>query len=123
MQLAIYVSNNTDLTLIDTVLDFYHDDMPFLVLDSQCPNQKIPNAEYACVNFYHMSYYKEKIIFLDHNDFNRRSSGLICKKTVVVEKENLIKLEKSLMDNVDVLIKNNKKIRKAKNAEIQSVLR
>jgi len=124
MQLAIYVSDDTDLTLLDTISDLYQEHMLFLVLDSQCSNQKIPNTEYACINFYHLSYYQEKIIFLNHKDFNKRSSDLICEKTVVVEKENLIKLEKSLMNNVNVLIKdNNKKIRKAKNAEIQSVLR
>jgi hypothetical protein len=124
MQLAIYVSDDTDLTLLDTISDLYQEHMPFLVLDSQCSNQKIPNTKYACINFYHLSYYQEKIIFLNHKDFNKRSSDLICEKTVVVEKENLIKLEKSLMNNVNVLIKdNNKKIRKAKNAEIQSVLR
>jgi len=124
MQLAIYVSDDTDLTLLDTISDLYQEHMLFLVLDSQCNNQKIPNTEYACINFYHLSYYQEKIIFLNHKDFNKRSSDLICEKTVVVEKENLIKLEKSLMNNVNVLIKdNNKKIREAKNAEIQSVLR
>jgi len=124
MQLAIYVSDDTDLTLLDTISDLYQEHMLFLVLDSQCSNQKIPNTEYACINFYHLSYYQEKIIFLNHKDFNKRSSDLICEKTVVVEKENLIKLEKSLMNNVNVLIKdNNKKIREAKNAEIQSVLR
>jgi hypothetical protein len=123
MQLAIYVSDDTDVTLVDTIADLYRDYMPFLAIDSQCKNHKIPKTKYACINFYHMSYYQEKIIFLNHKDFNKRSADLICEKTVVINKENLIQLDKSLMNNVNVLIKDNNKIRKAKNAEIQSVLR
>lgn len=124
MQLAIYISDNTDITLIDNIVKLYEDDMPFLTLDSQCQNHKLSITEFCCINFAHLSYYKDKIVFLNHENFNKRAGDLICKKIVVTSKENLIKLDKTLMNDVDVFIcDSSKKIRKAKNAEIKSVLR
>lgn len=124
MQLAIYIGHNTDTKLLNKINDFYSDDECFLVTNEQPTDKDLQVKEFAVINFYHVYHYTGKIVFLSYEDFNKRASGLIAKKIVVTTKKDMVKLDKSLMKNVDVLIlDNNNTIRKAKNAELQSVLR
>lgn len=123
MQLGIYVRKQPDLSIVNKVVSFFKEDEIFFAVETELKDIELPMNDMACINFYHLAYYKEKILFLDEEDFNKRAGFSIGQKIVLVKKQNLVKLDKNLTKDTQVFILDKENIRKAKNAELQSVLR
>lgn len=123
MQLGIYVRKQPDLSLINKSLSFFKEEDPFFATETELKGIEMPINDLACINFYRLSHYREKILFLNEEDFNKRAGFTIAQKIVLVKKQNLVKLDKNLIKDTQILLLDKENIRKAKNAELQSVLR
>jgi hypothetical protein len=122
---ALYVKRNTDLKNLDKVLNFYKDNgnpTVFMAIDGQNKNPQIDQRKFAVINVYHIKFFDGYVLFFDPQDL-ADNIGMPYKKQLVVSKEGIPKLDKDYIKNTELLIDQGAKIRRAKNAEIKSILR
>lgn len=126
MQIGIYVDNQTSLENLEEAVNLMKTEQEdiFLFTDDQL-FQAIPMSELACINFSHILHYYGKILFMNPKDFNKKSRNLHGIIAVISKKEDLLKLDAELIKTkkAQVIIKDKKGLREAKNAELQQLTR
>jgi len=124
MQIGIYINNKSDLSSLYDIVNFVKEDQDdiFLVVDDilQIP---IPIADFACINWRYVRTYFNRMLFLNAEDFNSKASELYCLAAVVVDKKDIMKINKQSKMQPTIIINDTKGLRKAKNAEIQQLYR
>jgi len=97
----------------------------FFVLDEIPTEYRLQTEKYACVMLYNILYgFDGKVVFVNAEDFNSCAPSIKQNKMVlIVEKNKLATLKPELIKNTEIFISHKEKIRKAKNAELQSLLR
>lgn len=119
---CIYISKNSENN-VQQVIDHLKDrNLFFTIDDAYLP--KIDFSKYAIVNFYNiMKEFDNELIFIGKEDYNLRAENVKqIRKKLFIEKENLPKI--TVIENTEVFILDKtSKIRKAKNAELQSIFR
>lgn len=126
MQTGIYVGNQTQLDILEEAINATKDtESDIFMFTDDILARGIPILDLACINMAHMTHYYEKILFLNHKDFNDKAKKLNGIIGVICEKENLIRLDSELIKtkNVSILVKDNNGLREVKNAELQSITR
>lgn len=125
MSICVAIGKNTKESEITRALEYYDNEDIFFALDEIPTNYRIQTEKYACVMFNHIVYsFDGRVVFLNHNDYNAISHiTQKQKKTLFVDKEKLKEVNGSLIKNTEVLLCNKNNIRKAKNAELQSLFR
>jgi len=119
---CIYISKNSEKN-VQQVIDHLKDRNIFFTIDDAYLPQ-IDFSKYAIVNFYNiMKEFDNELIFIGKEDYNLRAENVKqIRKKLFIEKENLPKI--TLIENTEVFILDKtSKIRKAKNAELQSIFR
>ena len=122
MSIAVYTTHNTELSKIENTIDSLNlEKSYFLAYNNFIP--QITNK--ACINFYHtINQVQHPVLFLNHLDFNEGSHYFSGRKILVISKSDIINVDKNVVDNTtEVFFEENNKIRKAKNAELQSIFR
>ena len=122
MSIAVYTTHNTELSKIENIMDSLNlEKSYFLAYNNFIP--QITNK--ACINFYHIiNQVQHHVLFLNHLDFNEGSHYFSGRKILVISKSDIINVDKNVVDNTtEVFFEENNKIRKAKNAELQSIFR
>lgn len=123
-QIGIYVSDNTDIAYIDDCLLAIQDIEyveKFFISDGLL-NSEIYNYM-TTINIYNAYHFNGIVLFLNKDDFNKKSSSFFCEKILVTTRDELIHVNKDLIKHTEIYIRENDKIRKIKNAELQPILR
>lgn len=125
MKTAVYLSYDQTIENLDKIVEVLEEDIEDLFLVNDSIETKIENTQFAVINIHHIFFAHDvRTIFLTPDSFNLRSADLAGPSVVVVNKEELWNIQPDLIkDNTVVLIKKADTIRKAKNAELQSVFR
>jgi hypothetical protein len=126
MLLGIYLGKDTDKFLIEEalkVLNISKQDTFFLYSNINV-YRPYPNAS---INIFHTLYdFAGKILFTSPHDYNEIGMLYNNDSYVCIPKEDLCRLspqDKTLYDRITFIVKDNKGLRKIKNAELQSILR
>lgn len=125
MSICLVVGKNTKASEISRVVEYYQGESVFFAIDEIPQEFRIQTEKYACVMLNQIIYsFDGNVVFLNHKDYNS-ISHLIHKqkKTLFVDKEQLGEVNSSLVKNTDFFLCHKNIIRKAKNAELQSILR
>lgn len=118
MKTAIYICDTTNINQINKAIELYNDTDIFMALEGQCRDKSLPIGNFAAINFYHLYYAQDlQLMFLDYKDYNNKADSIKCPKILVVEKSDLMKVNK--LKDTSVIISEKNKLRKAKNAELQ----
>ena len=123
MSMFIYTTPKT--TISQNILDFI--DQEIVVVSDGPVTENLKSGEYCVLNFYNVfSFVNLPVVFIGKDDYNLRAKDLEKSrdKKLFIVKEDINRIE-ALCENTEVFIleKNLTKIRKAKNAELHSILR
>lgn len=122
MSKCIYINKNDNQNLLKRVKDFFKTEDIFFSIDTLKTNLNIGN--HACINFYSViNTFEGDIVFLGFEDYNIRAADCLKQKKILfIQKQDLTAID-AIEKNTDIYIHNHEKIRKTKNAEIQSIFR
>lgn len=126
MLLGIYLGKDTDKFLIEEALKFLNiskQDTFFLY-----SNMNVYRPyDSASINIFHvLNDFEGEILFTSPHDYNEIGMFYNNDSYVCIPKEDLFRLSqqhKTLYDRITFIVKDNKGLRKIKNAELQSILR
>jgi len=126
MSACIIVSSNTSRENLQKILNFYDDESVLLAMNSVFPNYPIDSSKYACFNILSiMAQFRGKIVFGNHLDFNESSKLFVNgyhAKVLFLDKKDLLEIKEDIR-NTEIFFYDKNQIRKAKNAELQPILR
>ena len=123
MDTCIVIGKGTTQQDLDRSLELYP--KSFLAIDTQPTNQiNLKSTRYASVSLHRIIFgFKGAVVFLNARDFNSSSHLLkIQHKVLILNKEDIPKVNRDIK-NTEIFIRTKTNIRKAKNAELQSILR
>lgn len=125
MKTAVYLGHNETIENLESIAEALEEDIEDLFLVNDSIETDIENTSLALINIHHIFFAQDvRTIFLTPDSFNLRSADLAGPNVIVVSKEELWNIQPDLIkDNTVVLIKKANTIRKAKNAELQSMFR
>lgn len=127
MATGIIIGKHTKPIEISRTIAYLQEDEKdiFFVLDEIPHEYRLQTEKYACVMLYNVLYgFDGEIMFANPDDFNSCARTIKNNKiSVIVDKDKLATLKPEFLRESQVLIYHNDKIRKAKNAELQPLLR
>jgi hypothetical protein len=128
MKVAVFVDNIVDETILSSIKSFFLKQDPYSsVFLSNLHVIQSTVKDTAIINRYHLKWnHKDGImLFLNVQDATENFRNYpMCEKQILLTKEELKNLTKDLIDNCKILIRQkNNQIRKARNAELQSIIR
>lgn len=126
MNIAIYVKNTIDNTQIKTIKEYF-------LKQNYAANVFVANAnivqndliiDIATINTSNIHWFDGTIVFTSIEDYLDNQENIIGQPVIILTDKTLFsKLTKELISKCGILLMTNMKIRKVKNAELQSIIR
>jgi hypothetical protein len=127
MKIAIFINNLIDLGVLEAVKKYYKKQDPQAsIFLSNLHIMQTEVQDIAIVNHYHLRWNHNDgiILFLNVEDALKNAQNYPSAKQLLITKEELRLLTKDILESCDILIRSKtNQIRKAKNAELQSIIR
>ena len=127
MKIAVFIDNFIHQDMLDSIKKYFLKENPYSsVFIANLHALQVPLKDIAIVNQYHLKWNNSNgvILFLNINDALANVKNFQCEKQLLISKEEIGLLTKDILDNCKILIRNKtNQIRKAKNAELQSIIR
>jgi hypothetical protein len=126
MNVAIYSKDNVNVDQIKKIKEhFLKEDYTanvFVANENVIQNSSLDDI--GAINASNIHWFDGTIIFTSIEDYLNNSSDIIGQPIIILnDKTLLLKLDKDIVDKCKLLLMTNTKIRKVKNAELQSVIR
>lgn len=126
MNIAIYVKNTIDNTQIKTIKEYFlkqnYAANVFVANENIVQNNLM--VDIATINTSNIHWFKETIVFTSIEDYLDNKENIIGQPVIVLnDKVLLSQLTEELIEKCELLLITNEKIRKVKNAELQSIVR
>jgi len=128
MLTCIVIGPGTTEAQFKQAINQYEHKNIFLALDTPHTNQSFdlkPDL-FGAVSLYNASYCQNnQIVFLNSRDYNSSSRNIKLQNIVlIIDKEELVRISAPISKDTTVLMRTKQgELRKAKNAELQSILR
>ena len=122
MNIGIYVDRCiNDIGLLNKIKTYY---MQQNLLNNVfiCNANVLDNAllqNFACINATALSFMKGKVIFTSILDFVKQKDNVFGEKVLVITKQQIVDLTPKIVEECEILVSDQTKIRKIKNAELQ----
>lgn len=123
--IAILINRFTNTEIVDLVKAYYNKDNVFFVYDDISPGIKVDINGYGMIDVFHVRFTNTKILVTRKEDM-QIVNEYHNTKILTVRKEDLLKtIDDPIIDlkKTEILILESKRIRKAKNAELQPSFR
>lgn len=124
---AVFIDNFIDQNILEAVKKYFKKQDPQTsIFLSNLHVMQTEVHDIAVINHYHLKWNNNDgvILFLTAQDALKNVNNYSCEKQLLITKEELKSLTKEIIDNCQVLIRSKtNQIRKAKNAELQSIVR
>lgn len=127
MKIAVFINNLIDHGVLEAVKKYYKKQDPQAsIFLSNLHVMQTEVRDMAIVNHYHLRWNHNDgiILFLNAEDALKNAQNYPSEKQLLITKEELKLLTKDIVESCDILIRSKtNQIRKAKNAELQSIIR
>jgi len=122
MTTAVYTTRKTDLQKIPNILKELEINEDYFLVTNDLISEEM---DIPCINFYHIiNETKRTLLFTNYEDYNDGAYFFLGPKMLLIDKKDIIHIDSNMFQsNTQVFVIDNKKIRKAKNAELQPILR
>lgn len=126
MNIAIYVKAEVDIATVKKIKDYFieQDYTANVFIANDNIIQIAGLDDFALVHASSIDWLDGKVIFTSVKDYKNMNSKILGDPMIVLKnKESFSDITPEIVDKCDLLLNTNTKIRKVKNAELQSIIR